>query len=57
MTTKVPPSMMDLSDGIPLAAYTPSASKAASVLIEVLTSGGVPYKSGTLNVSLSNGET
>ena len=38
-------------------AYAPSASKAATVLIEVLTSGGAPYKSGTMNVSLSNGET
>ena len=38
-------------------AYAASASKAAAVLIEILTTGGVPYKSGTLNVSLSNGET
>ena len=37
-------------------AYAASASKAATVLVEVLTSGGAPYKSGTLTVSLSNGE-
>lgn len=37
-------------------AYAPSASKAATVLVEVLTSGGAPYKSSTMTVSLSNGE-
>ena len=37
--------------------YAASASKAATVLIEILTSGGAPYKTGTLTVSLSNGET
>jgi len=36
--------------------YAPSASKAATVLVEILTSGSAPYKSGTLTVSLSNGE-
>lgn len=37
-------------------AYAPSASKAATVLVEVFTSDGAPYKSSTMNVSLSNGE-
>lgn len=34
----------------------PGVDKTAVVLVEILTTGGAPYKSGTLNVNLYNGE-
>lgn len=36
--------------------YAPSAGVSATVLVEILTSGGVLYASGTLTVNLYNGE-